>query len=156
MRYTPPWISAIFLAVLNLLLFANIGKPWSITTGESHLTAFIENLVVPQYVQGNLYFQEYPPALNWRVLLVFGIIFGAFYGAVIGRDFKIRIPPKKIRFLQVFIGGVMMGFGARLAYGCNIGHIISGVPQFAVSSLLAFGSIVIGAYLGTKLLMRIL
>lgn len=155
MRYTPPWVSAILLAILNVCLFVKIGKPWSITTGESHFIAFIENIFVSQHVQGNPYFQRYPPILNWRVFLDFGIILGAFFGAVIGNDFKIRVPIKKIRFLQVFIGGVMMGFGARLALGCNVGHIASGVPQLALSSLLTFASIVIGAYVGTRLLTRL-
>jgi hypothetical protein len=133
-----------------------MGKPWSITTAESHFTAFLEDLVFPQHVAGNLYFQKYTPELNWRVFLVFGIIIGGSLGALIGGDFKIRIPPKKKRFVQVFIGGVLMGFGARLALGCNIGHIMSGVPQLALSSALAFGGILLGAFIGTKILMRLI
>lgn len=156
MRYLPVWASAGLLAIINVSLFISVGRPWSITTGESHLVAFIENLFIPEHVQGNLYFQEYTPVLEWRVFLDFGIIVGAFIGAVLGRDFKIRIPAKKERFLQVFIGGILMGFGARLADGCNIGHIMSGLPQLAVSSILAFVSIAVGAFIGTKLLLRII
>ena len=156
MRYLLPWQSAVLLAFLNLFIYASLGKPWSITTGEAHFTAYLENLFFPGHVQGNLYFQKYLPTLDWRVFLDFGIILGAFLGAVLGKDFKIRVPRKKERYIQVFVGGLLMGFGARLAFGCNIGHIISGVPMLALSSFLAFISIFVGSYIGTKILLRIL
>ena len=108
------------------------------------------------HVSSNLYFQKYIPETNWRVILDFGIIAGAFLGAIAGRDFKIRIPQNRWRFLQVFIGGLLMGFGARLAYGCNIGHIMSGVPQLAISSFIALISIAGGAYIGAKIIVRLI
>jgi uncharacterized membrane protein YedE/YeeE len=156
MRYLPPWQSAILLAFINFFIFALLGKPWSITTGETHFVAYLENVFYPEHVEANLYFKRYPPLLDWRVFLDFGIVLGAFLGAVLGRDFKIRIARKKTRYLQVFIGGLLMGIGARLALGCNIGHIISGVPQLALSSFLAFISIFVGSYIGTKIILRVI
>ncbi|NOZ58353.1 MAG: YeeE/YedE family protein [Euryarchaeota archaeon] len=155
MRYLSPVVAAVLLAALNVVLYVTLDRPWSITTGESHLVAYIENLFFPEHVSSSLYFRKYIPELNWRVWLNFGIILGAFIGAYLGRDFKIRIPAAKSRFVQVFIGGVLMGYGARLALGCNVGHIMSGVPQMAVSSFLAFGAIAAGAYLGGRILLRL-
>lgn len=156
MRYLSHLHAGLLIALLNIFLFASIGNPWSITTGESHLVAFVENLFWSSHVAENAYFAKYTPEINWRVVLNFGIIVGAFIGAIYGNDFKIRIPRKKIRFAQVFAGGLLMGFGARLAVGCNIGHIVSGVPQFAVSGLVAALGIALGAYIGTKILMRLI
>ncbi len=156
MRYLSHLHAGLLIAILNILLFATLGKPWSITTGESHFVAFIESLLWKSHVAQNAYFAKYKPEINWRVVLNFGIIVGAFIGAVYGRDFKIRIPRKKIRFVQVFVGGLFMGFGARLAVGCNIGHIVSGIPQFAVSGIVAAFGIGLGAYIGTKVLMRLI
>jgi len=155
MRYLSPNKAAILLALLNLLLYTTLDRPWSITTGESHFVAYVENLFSPAHVAANPYFQRYVPELNWRVWLNFGIIVGAFIGAYLGKDFKVRIPRAKVRFLQVFVGGFLMGYGARLAIGCNIGHIMSGVPMLAVSSLIAFAAIAAGAYVGGKILMRV-
>jgi len=39
-----------------------------------------------------------------------------------------------------------MGFGAVTSGGCNIGHLLSGVPQFSLGSILAGISIVLGAW----------
>ncbi len=156
MRYLSPTRAALLLALLNLLLYITLDRPWSITSGESHFVAYVENLFFPEHVAKSAYFQRYVPELNWRVWLNFGIIFGAFIGAYLGNDFKVRIPRVKARFLQVFIGGFLMGYGARLAIGCNIGHIMSGVPQLAVSSIIAFISIAAGAYVGGKILMRVI
>lgn len=156
MRYLSPTRAALLLVLLNLLLYITLDRPWSITSGESHFVAYVENLFFPEHVAKSAYFQRYVPELNWRVWLNFGIIFGAFIGAYLGNDFKVRIPRVKARFLQVFIGGFLMGYGARLAIGCNIGHIMSGVPQLAVSSIIAFISIAAGAYVGGKILMRVI
>ncbi|WP_457555566.1 YeeE/YedE thiosulfate transporter family protein [Candidatus Pyrohabitans sp.] len=155
MRYLSPAVAALLLALLNLLLYATLDRPWSITTGETHLVAYIENIAVPEHVRNSAYFQKYLPELNWRVWLNFGIIAGAFIGAYLGGDFKIRMPPIRWRFLQVFVGGLLMGYGARLALGCNVGHIMSGIPQLAVSSFIAFAAIAAGAYIGGKILMRL-
>ena len=40
------------------------------------------------------------------------------------------------RYLGAFGGGVLLLFGARLAGGCTSGHMISGVPQLAISSFI--------------------
>ncbi len=41
------------------------------------------------------------------------------------------------RWIVAFIGGIVMGIGARWANGCTSGHGISGTLQLAVSSWLA-------------------
>jgi uncharacterized protein len=40
------------------------------------------------------------------------------------------------RYGASFAGGVLLLFGARLAGGCTSGHMISGISQLAVSSLI--------------------
>lgn len=47
-------------------------------------------------------------------------------------------------FLILFIGGLLVGFGARYAGGCTSGHAISGLSALQISSLIA----VIGFFAG--------
>jgi uncharacterized membrane protein YedE/YeeE len=57
----------------------------------------------------------------------FGIIFGAMAAAALAGKFSpvLRIGWKQI--LTAVIGGLLMGYGARLAYGCNIGAYLGGI-----------------------------
>lgn len=74
---------------------------------------------------------------NWIGMEVLGIIIGAFISALASKEFKLRVPKDPKTYLQVILGGVLMGFGAGVAAGCNIGHILSGLPHLALSSILA-------------------
>ena len=69
-----------------------------------------------------------PEKLNWFTFLVIGVVVGAAIAAVIAGEFKLRAPDAK-RLLQQFIGGLIMGVGAIIGTACNIGHILSGIPQ---------------------------
>ena len=44
------------------------------------------------------------------------------------------------------VGGLLMGFGAFVSTGCNIGHILSGVPQLSLGSILGGICIVLGGW----------
>ncbi|RME66319.1 MAG: hypothetical protein D6778_04925, partial [Nitrospirae bacterium] len=46
--------------------------------------------------------------------------------------------------LRVFVGGLIMGFGARIGGGCNVGHGITGVSTLALSSIVATIFIILG------------
>jgi len=85
-------------------------------------------------------------ALNWEGAEVAGIVLGALIAALIAGEFAIRAPEPKI-LLQTFIGGLFMGFGATVSSGCNIGHILSGVPQLSLGSILGGVSIVLGGWI---------
>jgi len=81
---------------------------------------------------------------NWIGMEVFGIIIGAFISALIFKEFKIRFPKDPKAYVQAVIGGALMGWGAGVAGGCNIGHFLSGVPHLAISSLLATAFFILG------------
>lgn len=84
-------------------------------------------------------------SFDWLGLLIIGIVLGGLVAALISKEFKFRMP-KPITLLQTFAGGLLMGFGAVTSGGCNIGHLLSGVPQLSLGSILAGLSIVAGAW----------
>jgi hypothetical protein len=90
-------------------------------------------------------------SLNWIALLVLGIIVGALIAALIAGEFKIRWPGWAM-IGQTFAGGLLMGFGAVCSAGCNVTHILSGLPQLAISSIIAAISIMLGAWLAAYLI----
>lgn len=85
-------------------------------------------------------------SMNWIAMLIIGIMLGSAAAALIAGEFKFRRPSWGT-LGQTFIGGLLMGFGAVCSSGCNIGHILSGVPQLSLGSILAGISIILGAWL---------
>lgn len=89
--------------------------------------------------------------ISWEVLLVLGVVVGALIAAFVAGEFGLRAPSPRV-MLQTFGGGLLMGFGAVCASGCNIGHILSGVPQLSMGSIVGGISIVLGAWFAAYLL----
>ena len=58
--------------------------------------------------------------------------------------------------IQFFIGGLLVGFGARYANGCTAGHCIMGVSQWATSSLVATVSFFVGGWLASNFLIELI
>ncbi|MEN8242681.1 MAG: YeeE/YedE family protein [Chloroflexota bacterium] len=90
-------------------------------------------------------------ALGWLSWVIIGIILGSLIAALIAGEFKFRVPKVGV-LVQTFIGGCLMGFGAVTSGGCNIGHLLSGVPQLSLGSILAGLSIIAGAWLTAYLM----
>ncbi|KPL69985.1 transporter [Ornatilinea apprima] len=90
--------------------------------------------------------------LNWEGAEVLGIMIGAGITAVIFKEFKLRVPKNGKTFLYVVAGGVLMGFGAVFAGGCNIGHFLTGIPQLAISSIVAGIFFILGNWTMVRIL----
>jgi uncharacterized protein len=80
---------------------------------------------------------------TWGVFFIFAVPLGAFLSAKARKEFSWKIPPVG-QFLTVFGGSVMMGVGAVIAGGCNLGHGVTGVSTGAISSIIAITAIVMG------------
>ena len=102
---------------------------------------------------GQMFMPSVPFAdsLKWDMWLIVGIVVGGAIAALIAKEFKLRVPSGRM-LVQTFIGGALMGFGAVCSTGCNIGHILSGVPQLSIGSLIAGTSIVLGAWLAAYMM----
>ncbi|MFZ5966159.1 MAG: YeeE/YedE thiosulfate transporter family protein [Bacillota bacterium] len=83
-----------------------------------------------------------------------GVIFGALLATLLASQFKI----KKIKSIkQVFaaiIGGLLMGYGARIGFGCNIGALFSGISSLSLSGWVFAVFLFLGAMVGSKLLVK--
>jgi uncharacterized membrane protein YedE/YeeE len=73
------------------------------------------------------------------------MLIGGLASALASRSFKLRAPARRRRLAQGLVGGIIAGFGTRLAMGCNLAAFFTGLPQFSLHAWL----FVIGTAAGT-------
>lgn len=143
-------VGGVLVAILNAIFFVIFAHP----LGLAGLTASgIAYLVNSAWALANPMFGY---ILNDPEYIVAGLCFlvGAFLSAVVARRFQFRLPARR-QAISSLTGGFLMGVSTPMMMGCNVTHILGGVPQFGVGSLVATLGIVIGAWLGTKLVTKI-
>lgn len=92
-------------------------------------------------------------ALSWGSFMWMGIPFGAYISARAHGEFKWRAPGPQ-RTLQALGGGVVMGIGAAIAGGCNVGHSLTGVSTLSLTSITASFGILAGIWSAALVLFR--
>lgn len=80
---------------------------------------------------------------TWSALYIFGIPLGAYLSAKGLKEFKWQAPPAQ-ELVRVFMGSLVMGFGAATAGGCTIGHALTGISSLALSSIVATIFMILG------------
>lgn len=152
--YLISWKTAGISLGLLLILATALVKPLGVSTQFVVSDAAIIHKIAPEFAEGNTYLAKYGVKENWGVgygwVLVIGMFVGGGIASLIFRkgqpeQDKGSMPPMweerfgdsmSKRYLAAFGGGFLLLFGARLAGGCTSGHMISGVPQLAVSSFI--------------------
>ena len=146
----PLFGAAIVLALLNALTLMVKGSPWGITSG---FTLWGGKVMMAMGVDVSTwgYFAGSDKLTNSVLMdgtsvMNFGILLGAFLSAAAQGTFK----PGKIKpgvAGAAVIGGLMMGYGARLAFGCNIGAYFSGIASFSAHGWVWGVMAMLGTYL---------
>ncbi|MYW75632.1 YeeE/YedE family protein, partial [Pseudonocardia sp. SID8383] len=135
----PMWVGAVVLAVLNAAVLFVSAAPWGVTSafalwGSKLLQAVGFDMAGLAYWQAPANARSLAaPVLADRISnLDVGIMIGALVASAVGGAFVLhkRIPWKLA--LGAVLGGIAMGYGARLAGGCNIGAYFSGIASFSL------------------------
>lgn len=84
-----------------------------------------------------------------------GIIVGATLSTLLASEFRIKKIKGHKQIIAGILGGFLMGFGARLAAGCNIGALFSAIAAFSLSGWIFAIFLLIGAIIGSKLLVKV-
>ena len=81
----------------------------------------------------------------------FGVIIGAMLAAALAGKFSPEGKIKGKRVITAVVGGLMLGYGARLAFGCNIGALLGGISTGSLHGWLwlvaAFTGSILGIYI---------
>ncbi|MFP4491562.1 MAG: YeeE/YedE thiosulfate transporter family protein [Spirochaetaceae bacterium] len=83
-----------------------------------------------------------------------GIIFGALLAVLLASGFKLKKLKSKKQLIAAILGGLLMGYGARIGFGCNIGAFYSGIASFSLSGWVFGIALFLGAIVGSKLLVK--
>lgn len=70
--------------------------------------------------------------------MIIGMFAGCFAAALWANNVKLRMPQHKIRIFQAIIGGIIAGFGARLAMGCNLAAFLLGSSVFSARMVFCY------------------
>jgi hypothetical protein len=140
------WGAALLVAITNVFLFA-FDRPFTASDGVRNwgdwaLTGLgllhRPDLVVPWHYSGSM--------------LNLGVIAGALAAALLAREFAVRVPPRG-ELVKGAVGGGLLGLGAMLALGCNIGGFLSATSALSLSGLAMMAGLVAGAWLGLRYLL---
>lgn len=150
----PYWIGALIIAAANIIYFYSTGHYWRISSGFMNLIFWFLSILGITFK--NIDFKIISPFSHFIFWSNFGIILGALISILLTGRFKFKkIKDKKQLFLAL-IGGFLMGYGSRVASGCNIGGFYSAVSSLALNGWLYLPFVIFGIYLGSKFLSKYL
>lgn len=155
-----PWPlvwGAIGLALLNYATLALAGRPWGITSAFALWGAKVAGSLGVDV--GSWAFWQMPAnakalaAPVWEDItsvMDIGIMIGALLAAGLAGKFapNLKIPARSI--VAAVIGGLLLGYGSRLAYGCNIGAYFSGIASGSLHGWLWLAAAYLGNVAGVK------
>src|SRR5271166_5406275 len=155
-----PWpllAGAVALAIGNFATLYLAGRPWGITSafalwGSKIAAGFGADVASWGYWQPPARAQALRESVFADITSVmdFGIILGALLASGLAGKFKPgwKVPPRSLA--AAVLGGLLLGYGARLAYGCNIGAYFSGIASSSVHGWLWLAAAFLGSVLGTR------
>ncbi|TSH73102.1 YeeE/YedE family protein [Acinetobacter sp. RF15A] len=155
-----PWPliwGGIILTLLNFATLALAGRPWGVTSALAVWAAKVASLAGIE-VSAWDYWQQPGNAkalaqslwFDITSMMNFGIMLGALLAASLAGKFapNFKIPRRSL--LAAVLGGLLLGYGARLAYGCNIGAYFSGIASGSVHGWLWLVFAFLGNIIGVK------
>jgi len=152
-----PYVAGVALGLVLLTTYLVMGFGLGASAAATRVATYGAHLVAPQAVEANNYLSRYfghgHILDDWMIFEAFGI----FIGGVIGAYTAGRISPghvahgprttKMKRLALALLGGIIMGFAARLARGCTSGQALTGGAVFSVGSWIYMVAVFTGGYL---------
>jgi uncharacterized protein len=156
-----PWplvAGAIGLAVVNIATLLLSGRPWGVTSafalwGAKALAAAGVNVGAWPYwaAPAQAAALRAPVAADVTSVMNVGIVLGALTASGLAGRFAPtwRVPARSAA--AALIGGLLLGYGARIAFGCNIGAYFGGIASGSVHGWVWLAAALVGTFAGTRL-----
>lgn len=152
-RFWSPLPAVIAAGLLSTFYFGITGTFWAVT-GE--FTRWGGQLLQLAGIHAETwgYYQlihlDGTPLTRIDGMMIIGMFGGCFSAALWANNVKLRFPRHRIRIIQALAGGIIAGFGARLAMGCNLAAFFTGIPQFSLHAWFFALATAIGTWFGAK------
>jgi len=157
----PYVVGAVLLSVFQIFTLASTGNPWGVSGPLANWGAWIYEAFGGSVDKWYYFSSAGAQATLEKGFLNdggsirnVGVIAGALLATLIASEFKIKKIKTKKQVIAAILGGFMMGYGARLGFGCNIGALYSGIASFSLSGWVFGVFLFIGAFFGSKLLVK--
>lgn len=156
-HYWNPYLVGVGLGLVLLASFVVMGRGLGASGALSTITATVVNAVAPEHTAGNPFYEGYlgdgetSPLKDWLVFQVLGLVVGGFIsGALAGRN-KISVEKGpnisvKGRYIYALIGGLLMGFAAKMSLGCTSGQGLTGGALLSVGGWVFMLMVFVGGY----------
>jgi len=168
-KYYKEWIKdawpyltgAILLSVFQIVTLATTGNPWGVSGVLANWGAWLYEAVGGSVDKWYYFSSEGAQRTleggflnHGGSIRNLGIIIGAFLAVLLASGFKIKKIKSVKQIIAAVLGGLLMGYGARIGFGCNIGALYSGIASFSLSGWVFGVFIFLGAIVGSKLLVK--
>jgi len=157
----PYWIGAAVIAVLNIILLYKTNTPLRVSTGFLYWGSSALELLGFDPASWDYFelratrFEDKEGFINnYYTYLNIAIVLGAFISTLWASQFKIKKIKDKKQLIFALTGGIIMGYGSRLAFGCNIGAYFTAISSFSLHGWIFAIFMFVGAYIGTKILLK--
>lgn len=152
---------AVLLAVFQIAHIILLNSGWGVTSAFADWGAWIYEAVGGSVREWGYFASaksqktlDAGPLVDGGTLRDIGIVCGALVATLFASEFKIKKIKSLRQVVAAILGGLLMGYGARLANGCNIGALFTGISAFSLSGWVFAFFLLIGAFIGSKLLAR--
>lgn len=147
--YWNPLIAGILLGIVLLSTFVVTGHGLGATGFTTRLTAWFGMYLLPAATNANDYLggmvEEGKPLDAWISWQVVGVALGALVSAFFAGRIAVKLDGKRFlggssRPLTALFGGLLAGFGARIAAGCTSGLGLSGAAVLSLAGFTFLGA----------------
>lgn len=154
--YLHPYLGGTLLGIVLFLSFFLTGNGLGASGGLNRIIVFVQDKIAPEHVDRNAYLLKMAggdknPLDDWIIPMVFGTLVGGFvsgwwHGRLKIATYKGPHISTRTRWLLAFVGGTIMGYGARMARGCTSGQALSGGAVLSAGSWVFMFAVFGGAY----------
>ncbi len=163
--FSNPYFVGIGLGLILLSAFVIMGRGLGASGALSTAVAVSVNKIAPEHTAKNSFYSEYlgnentNPLKDWLIFQVIGVLFGGFISGILSHRVKkgIEKGPRistKMRLVYAFIGGGLLGWGAKLARGCMSGQALTGGAVLNLGSWIFMMMVFAGGYAAAYFMRR--
>ena len=157
----PYLTGALLLSVFQIVTLAGTGNPWGVSAVFANWGAWLYEAVGGSVDKWFYFSSAGAQAVLERgffndpaTLRNLGLIAGALFATLIASGFKFKKIKTRKQVVAAILGGLFMGYGARIALGCNIGAFYSSISSLSLSGWVFGIFLFLGAIVGSKMLVK--